>query len=342
MVAIKSIFIKLLLIVLGVGLAITPVIVLEICLGYLMLSKSPLIKQISGPVKKVSVQHPILGYAPHKDISWQSIEKTADQRTIYDVRYSIDQIGRRIVPLARSGAQKFAIFFGCSFTFGEGLNDNETLAYYFSEKEPSFQGHNYGYSGYGPQHMFMQLQQPDFKLDVSQNEGIAIYVFIDAHLERLLGSQYSFNKWCKHCPSLALDSNLKVRYQGSFSKSRPLLSLIYEILKHSNISKYFNINIKSRPSREALTLLLEVIKQSKDRFIDHFPKGKFYVLLYPGSKLAKEISSPLVAEGIHILNFSDFTYLRRGEYVIDPEDIHPSSAANRELALKISDYMSME
>src|SRR5262249_33581885 len=51
-------------------------------------------------------------------------------RTIYDVKYSIDDNGVRKALLHQSGKPVF--FFGCSFTFGVGVNDDETLPHQFS------------------------------------------------------------------------------------------------------------------------------------------------------------------------------------------------------------------
>ena len=51
---------------------------------------------------------------------------------IYDVVYSLFENGLRCTKCNFNVPQTY-IFFGCSFTFGAGLNDDETLPYYFSK-----------------------------------------------------------------------------------------------------------------------------------------------------------------------------------------------------------------
>ncbi len=53
------------------------------------------------------------------------------------------------------------ILFGCSFTFGAGLNDNETFSYKLS-KYTGRNVYNRGLSGYGVQHMLYMLNDSDY------------------------------------------------------------------------------------------------------------------------------------------------------------------------------------
>lgn len=61
-----------------------------------------------------------------EDYDFEYYEKT------YDVVYSVYNNGLRYVKCDSSSADSYA-FLGCSFTFGDGVNDDETLPYYFSE-----------------------------------------------------------------------------------------------------------------------------------------------------------------------------------------------------------------
>lgn len=54
-----------------------------------------------------------------------------DKKILYDVKYSVYNNGF-IYTKSNNLSDKTYIFLGCSFTFGEGLNDNETLPFYFS------------------------------------------------------------------------------------------------------------------------------------------------------------------------------------------------------------------
>ncbi len=49
---------------------------------------------------------------------------------VYDVSYHFDEYGRRKTSVSSKVAKnKYVIFFGCSVTFGEGLNDEDTIPY---------------------------------------------------------------------------------------------------------------------------------------------------------------------------------------------------------------------
>ncbi|MCB0213954.1 MAG: SGNH/GDSL hydrolase family protein, partial [Anaerolineae bacterium] len=128
--------------------------------------------------------HPdeLLGYVVRPDAQIHSIKKMGDE-VIYDVVYTTDSYHRRITPVDNPEQRdKFMLFFGDSFTFGEGVHDNETLPYYVAQDLPDYMPYNYGLSGYGPQQMLAKLQSDDLATEVTESDGIAIYIFIDAHV----------------------------------------------------------------------------------------------------------------------------------------------------------------
>ena len=84
-----------------------------------------------------------LGYTVRPDAAITSIKKI-DDRVVYDVVYSIDEFHRRITPVGQTEDRtRFLLFFGDSFTFGEGVSDNETLPFYVGELAPKYKPYNY-------------------------------------------------------------------------------------------------------------------------------------------------------------------------------------------------------
>lgn len=84
---------------------------------------------------------------------------------VYDVIYSIGTDGFRITPgkVALDGRKHLHInFFGCSFTFGEGLQDNQTLPYFAQQDGKDIEVKSYGVSGYGV-HQALAIMQSDRK-----------------------------------------------------------------------------------------------------------------------------------------------------------------------------------
>ena len=97
-----------------------------------------------------------LGYAPAPGRRVTS-RKTMGKQLVYDVAYTFSGQGARVTKGDRNGDTW--LFMGCSFTFGEGVNDDETLPAYFS----AGLGHqanvvNLGFHGYGPHQMLRSLE----------------------------------------------------------------------------------------------------------------------------------------------------------------------------------------
>jgi len=145
---------------------------------------------------------PILGYKPTPNAVVEAT-KEVNGKTIYQAIYSIDRFSRRITPV-KNKADKFLLFFGGSFTFGEGVNDNETLPYYVVKEANQYQPYNYGFHGYGPQEMLAKLESKNFASELTQKQGHLIYSFIDPHVERAAGSMYVYNGWGKDMPYFCL------------------------------------------------------------------------------------------------------------------------------------------
>lgn len=73
---------------------------------------------------------------------------------IYDVTYSFAD-GRRVTPDSDPTSQQYSLFLGGSFTFGEGINDTETLPYYYNQHYSQKRKiRNYGFHGYGTHQVY--------------------------------------------------------------------------------------------------------------------------------------------------------------------------------------------
>lgn len=107
--------------------------------------------------------------------SFTAIKMVAPNKPVYDVVFTIGADGFRLTPIygyvadedsrtAKKNIQRVN-FFGDSFTFGEGVQDNETLPYYFAKLKnsnipPSLFVKNYGIHGWGMQQALAIIQSP--------------------------------------------------------------------------------------------------------------------------------------------------------------------------------------
>jgi len=94
-----------------------------------------------GPCAHPGVFH------PHEKV----VRPGQADETIYDVTYTIESDHSRLAPTdAKSSKPGIAVnFFGGSFMFGEGLNDDQTIPYFFTRFVPGATVKNYGFHGHG-------------------------------------------------------------------------------------------------------------------------------------------------------------------------------------------------
>ena len=80
-------------------------------------------------------------------------------------------------------------------TFGEGVHNNETMPYFFGKYDSTYRPYNFAYSGYGPHQMLARLETENSKKVVKENTGIGFYIYINDHVNRVLGTMtnYGYN-----------------------------------------------------------------------------------------------------------------------------------------------------
>ena len=148
---------------------------------------------------------------------------TGGQR-LHQATYTTDAYHRRITPVDHPEQRhKFLLFFGCSMTFGLGVNDDETMPFYVAQYASHYRPYNYGVSGYGPHYMLAQLQRGDLPKEIHEHQGIAIYTFIDHHINRAIGTMRVYNQWEQHAPFYTLDAHDRLVRKGDFTSGRPLV-----------------------------------------------------------------------------------------------------------------------
>jgi hypothetical protein len=130
----------------------------------------------------------ILGYRPRKNTVVDSRKYFKDE-LVYDVTYSIDANGLRIAPPVTPGSgERCILFFGGSFTFGEGVEDDTTTAYQVGQRlEGRYRIFNFGFHGYGPHQMLSALESGLAKSISSCNARYVIYLVLVEHVQRPAG-----------------------------------------------------------------------------------------------------------------------------------------------------------
>ena len=256
-------------------------------------------------------------------------------KIVYSIKYSIDEYSRRITPVDNVGKRnKFAMFIGCSFTFGEGVENNQTLAYYVGENTKQYTPYNYGMHGHGPFDNLARLQSIDYQNEIKEKKGVLIYTFLEPHISRTIGDSTAM-QWKIRDIYYKKDKSGELVRKGTFLSQQPFHSSLYFILGKSRILRMLGITFPLKFSQKDISLTADVIEAMKKTFLSHYPQSRFYVLIYPGSLYVKEILEELNQRKIDYLDYTHLFDIHDPKYYLCKEDQHPSAFAYEVLAKKL-------
>lgn len=264
---------------------------------------------------------------------------TVNDTLIYQQQYRIDYLKRRVTPASKpdSTYTNFALVTGCSFAFGYGVSDNQTLAFYLDSISGK-RGYNYGNSGYGTQQTLALLQSQDLTKQIDEKSGVLIHLFIDDHIARLIGSRRLIKLWAEDFPYYVLDGG-ELHRNGSFSSGRPLLTKLYKALSQSAFIDLFDIDIPWQISDNHIKLFGAILEESKSEFLSQFPESEFLVVIAPSSKLSNRISAELRQRKINFLDLTDLINKNDKGYLIHWTEAHPNGNYYKSVAKAIDSHL---
>lgn len=257
---------------------------------------------------------------------------------IYDLRYAIDSLGRRAVPLTRpdSSYTEFALLQVCSYPFGYGLKDEQTLARAL-DSICGLRPYNYAVAGQGPQHLLTMLRDSNLTDQIGQKNGRLFYLYIDDHVPRLIGSRRLIKMWARHFPYFFLE-NGELKQDGTFTTGRPILTAIYRILTQSAFIDLLDLEIPWWTSDAHLELAAAVLAESQREFHRQFPEGDFLVIIGPNSQHAARLSEQLDKVGVPFANHSQLLDKERPEFKIHRTEGHPNGLYYQRMAVELKRY----
>src|SRR3984957_9673624 len=128
------------------------------CIADLML---PHAAPVIAPRNVWSQSQSDIGWGASKPGRYHDYRMDFAGRPIYSVNYTIDRDLLRQTLSCKKGSA--IVFFGCSFTFGEGVNDDQTLPQNFANQlDRKVRVLNLGFSGYGPQQFLREEETGRF------------------------------------------------------------------------------------------------------------------------------------------------------------------------------------
>lgn len=264
----------------------------------------------------------------------------ANGDVIYDTVFTIGQDGFRVTPRYEANQKHRINFLGDSFTFGEGVADNETMAYYVGDlvnrqSEGKFyplQVKNYGIHGWGIHQSLAILQS---KLD--HRADVHFLLTAPWHASRVACADF----FTMGSPKYKLEDTGLVKKDGycrSFGWVERSPKAIRGLITSSNIFKLIQDSLFVISDQDKqIDLYLGVLKtiqveakNSGEKLIVGFIKadGNWFIGSYTNEKILAELKSA----GIQVV---DMTLAEKNEqldpkYYLHIQDKHPTALGNLE------------
>ena len=132
---------------------------------------------------------------------------------VYDAVYTTGPDHFRVVPAVVETPARCVLLFGDSFTFGEGVSDDETSAAQIVQKSKGrVAAKDLGIGGWGPHQFLAGLQSGRFQKAVTCEPSDAFYLIIPTHIARAAGR----SQWDPHGPLFRLDRHGHPMRIGNF------------------------------------------------------------------------------------------------------------------------------
>ena len=281
---------------------------------------------------------PVMGWGPrHAGLFHVKRIDGETGKSIYDVIYTIDL---NLLRETRSCADCATIaFFGDSFTFGEGLNDPDTLAQAFADAiDRKMRVLNLGFSGYSPQQFLRELETGRFDKVIGPQPKLFVFLTAPWHAPRAV-CKTSFTLYA---PRYALE-NGKFIYKGSCNEGLALrmrewmentgsyrffIEPYLERITHANIDFYIRMLVAAThlaQEKYGVSVLIPYIRDAN--------------YLRPTGFTDDEIMKQLQDGGAIVVDASLAQQAAAGARIIIPGETHPSALANRLRAALLKAYI---
>jgi hypothetical protein len=279
--------------------------------------------------KRWTATNSFLGYLPlpNRTFRWR---RFAGVEQIFDVKISTGPHGWRVTPSAPL-ATRSLLFFGCSFTFGHGIKDEESYPYRVAVKTAGrFAVHNFGQNGWGPNQMLSLLEHNFAEQVVRQPPALAVFLTIPDHLARIEG----LCPYSDGYPRYVLNSRGEAVAAGTFAGT---LDPLNRAFRDWNMGWVKTRGLFSwRPlAGDADQLYLAIVLSARDQIQRRFPGCRFEVVLWETDPWAADqwghrVEAGLRNEGISVHRAEEFLpgrWQNPDRYRISPMDVHPNALA---------------
>ena len=253
---------------------------------------------------------------------------------------------RRLIADTGKSDKRLAVF-GCSYTYGMGVNDDEAFPARLQSINNELVISSYAVPGYGTVQGFLQLQQLVAK---GEKPDIALFNFADFHIDR-------------NSMTPAYRLHLNVGYQQAMRNEEIAMTasrfpfvrmvndtLIYQSEKWADLYRNWQgretfalVNLLQTISDRYMTASINAVKNTESLFVDirKFCDKHQIRLLVAGITRSETTSLMLRSLSKHQIESVDISLpLKQKTYNNLPFDSHPNRKAHRILAEKMNHYLT--
>ena len=235
--------------------------------------------------------------------------------------FSHDNFSRRIIPNNQANDRKkdkYAIFFGCSFTYGDGVQNTQTMPYYFQQYANQYHAYNYGFLAYSPLQTLALLQKKNIRSQIPDSSGFGVFTYINDHIDRAIpASRWTILQQGRF-PNLIEET---LQTDGTYRNKHRIKYGLLNWASNSNIWNYFRINLPKTHNDTHYQLVVDVIAESKKEFINQFHNDKFYVIIFPNQVITPPMKEMFQKADLKVYDYSKLFNLEK--YMLENDPTHP-------------------
>lgn len=293
------------------------------------------LRTVSGD--PVALPHPRLGYTlnPNQVLK---IRETHGGDVITEATYTIDAAGNRAHP-CRHGSEPGSciLLFGCSFAFGHGLEDDETLGAVLEQEIPGCHVRNLAVLGYGPAQVLGIVDGWAKTGTAPCARGIALYIVMEDHVNRAVGGLHPVMTWAGEFPAFDTGSDGNVQFTGTFLETiSPWQLGLWSLLIKSKVEDRFHLSGLFAHSERSFRRTSRIIAAARERLLRIWPGSELYVLPYPGHATGLRLVPYLGEVGVPVFDVSGTIDPRDPSNGLHRRDAHPSALAGSRLGRAIA------
>jgi len=261
-----------------------------------------------------------------------------DGKVVADYVAHHDLEGHRLTPGANLGpdAKAHVILAGCSWTYGSGVNDDETFSSVLARMMPDMRVLNFGVPGGSISDHNYLWRYADLKQKVAFPKGVFVYVHTPPQDDRLLMSP-NYMLWAPPYRTYFETEGEDIQFKGIAINTWSFK--ITKFMKRQGLEMYW-LKFYSwlRPyhikfSKERMAFHIAALKKS---YLKQFPQGKFVVVKVSLAELTpteegRRMWQELADSKIEVWDIMDET---AGKWLIKG-DGHPNVAYHASIAEKL-------